>query len=106
MCIRDRYWGDVPFKTSYSSSDESAFGERVDREVIYDEIISDLTFAKNNLDWADVYKRQGISNDPMWVGYFKQAGIEQTPENGFGATPLTKYRRHVFPRPGQRTCCF
>ena len=47
-----RYWGDVPFKTSYSSSYESAFGERVDREVIYDEIISDLTFAKNNLDWA------------------------------------------------------
>lgn len=38
---------------------------------------------------------RGISNDPMWVGYFKQAGIEQTPENGFGATPLTKYRRHV-----------
>lgn len=38
---------------------------------------------------------RGISNDPMWVGYFKQAGLEQTPENGFGATPLTKYRRHV-----------
>lgn len=38
---------------------------------------------------------RSISNDPMWVGYFKQAGIEQTPENGFGATPLTKYRRHV-----------
>ena len=38
---------------------------------------------------------RGISNDPMWVGYFKQAGIEQTSENGFGATPLTKYRRHV-----------
>lgn len=38
---------------------------------------------------------RSISNDPMWVDYFKQAGIEQTPENGFGATPLTKYRRHV-----------
>lgn len=37
----------------------------------------------------------GISNDPMWVSYFAQAGIEQTPENGFGKTPLTKYRRHV-----------
>ena len=41
------------------------------------------------------YAYRGISNDPMWVGYFKQAGIEQVPENGFGATPLTKYRRHV-----------
>lgn len=38
---------------------------------------------------------RGISNDPMWVGYFKQAGITQTPDNGFGATPLTKYRRHI-----------
>lgn len=37
----------------------------------------------------------GISNDPMWVNYFAQAGIAQTPENGFGKTPLTKYRRHV-----------
>ena len=38
---------------------------------------------------------RGISNDPMWVGYFKQAGIDQVPAHGFGATPLTKYRRHV-----------
>lgn len=37
----------------------------------------------------------GISNDPLWVDYFAQAGIAQTPENGFGKTPLTKYRRHV-----------
>ncbi|WP_244074421.1 DUF4962 domain-containing protein [Bacteroides uniformis] len=37
----------------------------------------------------------GISDDPMWVNNFAQAGIAQTPENGFGPTPLTKYRRHV-----------
>lgn len=37
----------------------------------------------------------GISDDPMWVGYFAQAGITQTPENGFGNTPLQKYRRHL-----------
>ena len=37
----------------------------------------------------------GISDDPMWLESFKAAGITQTPENGFGATPLTKYRRHV-----------
>ena len=37
----------------------------------------------------------GISNDPMWVNYFAQAGITQTPDNGFGETPLTKYRRHI-----------
>lgn len=37
----------------------------------------------------------GISDDPLWVEAFKAAGISQTPENGFGKTPLTKYRRHV-----------
>lgn len=38
---------------------------------------------------------RGISNDPMWVEAFEKAGIEQSPENGFGPTPLTRYRRHV-----------
>lgn len=37
----------------------------------------------------------GISDDPMWVNYFAQAGITQSAENGFGKTPLTKYRRHI-----------
>ena len=31
----------------------------------------------------------------MWVSAFEQAGISQTPENGFGDTPLNCYRRHV-----------
>lgn len=38
----------------------------------------------------------GISDDPMWIENFEKAGITQTPENGFGATPLTKYLRHIF----------
>lgn len=37
----------------------------------------------------------GISTDTMWINYFALAGIEQSAENGFGPTPLTKYRRHV-----------
>lgn len=37
----------------------------------------------------------GISNDQSWVEAFAKAGITQTPENGFGVTPLTKYRRHL-----------
>ena len=41
-----KYWGDVPFKTSYSSGYDDAFQPRTSREVIYDEIINDLTFAK------------------------------------------------------------
>jgi len=37
----------------------------------------------------------GISNDPLWVKAFKDAGITQSPINGFGETPLTLYRRHL-----------
>lgn len=41
-----KYWGDVPFKTTYSSGYEDAFQPRTPREDIYDYIIDDLTFAK------------------------------------------------------------
>lgn len=37
----------------------------------------------------------GISDDPMWIENFKKAGIEQSPANGFGATPLKRYKRHI-----------
>ena len=47
-----KYFGDVPFKTTYSTTYSSAFGPRVDREKIYDQIIDDLNFAKENLPWA------------------------------------------------------
>lgn len=37
----------------------------------------------------------GITDEKAWLDNFKNIGIEQTPEYGFGVTPLTKYRRHV-----------
>lgn len=37
----------------------------------------------------------GTSDDPMWLRAFADAGISQTPDNGFGTTPLTRYRRHL-----------
>lgn len=48
-----RYWGDVPFKTTYSDSYEDAYLPRTDRENIYDQVIEDLNFAKEHLPWAD-----------------------------------------------------
>ena len=48
-----KYWGDVPFKISYSESYNDAYQPRVDREIIYDQIVEDLNFAKENLSWAD-----------------------------------------------------
>lgn len=38
----------------------------------------------------------GTSEYPMWQKSFASAKLEQSPENGFGETPLKKYRRHVF----------
>ena len=37
----------------------------------------------------------GISDDPMWIEAFKKAGIEQSVENGFGKTSLSRYYRHI-----------
>lgn len=37
----------------------------------------------------------GISDDPMWVANFRNAGVEQSEANGFGGTPLTGYRRQM-----------
>lgn len=38
----------------------------------------------------------GISEYSMWKENFRKAGLEQSPENGFGKNPLTKFRRHIF----------
>lgn len=31
----------------------------------------------------------------VWINNFKDAGLEQSRENGFGSTPLSRYQRHV-----------
>lgn len=48
-----RYWGDVPFKTTYSTNYEDSYLPRTDREEIYEQVIEDLNFAKRYLPWAD-----------------------------------------------------
>ena len=72
-------WGDVPFKTSYSASYDEAFGARVSREEIYDQIIADLDFAKNNLDWATASSSpervtQGAARALLMRVYLQRAG--------------------------------
>lgn len=74
-----KYWGDVPFKTSYSSDYESAFQGRVSRETIYDEIISDLDFAKENLEKASTTgtterASQGAARALLMRVYLQRAG--------------------------------
>ncbi|WP_444104203.1 DUF4962 domain-containing protein [Bacteroides sp.] len=38
----------------------------------------------------------GISDLTVWTNNFKNAGLSQTPEYGFGKTPLNNYKRHIF----------
>lgn len=38
----------------------------------------------------------GVSEYPMWIKNFANQHLEQSAENGFGETPLTLYRRHIF----------
>lgn len=47
-----RYWGDVPFKTEYSSDYSNAYQPRTNREEIFDQVINDLNDAKTVLPWA------------------------------------------------------
>lgn len=37
----------------------------------------------------------GISDESQWVKLFADTKLEQSAENGFGATPLHKYQRHI-----------
>lgn len=46
-----KFWGDVPFKTTPSVSGENFFVDRVDRDVIYEQIIADLQEAIDLVPW-------------------------------------------------------
>ena len=38
----------------------------------------------------------GLNDYPMWIKNLASQGVEESRENGFGETPLTLYRRHIF----------
>jgi len=44
-----KYFGDVPFSTEYTSGFDNTSKPRTDRELIYDQIIEDLDYAKTHL---------------------------------------------------------
>lgn len=46
-----KFWGDVPFKTTSSVSGENFFVDRVDRDLIYDQITKDLIQAIDLVPW-------------------------------------------------------
>lgn len=74
-----KYWGDAPFKTTFSNGYDDAFKPRVSREVIYDEIIKDLDFAKNNLPAGSATvspetPSQGAAHALLMRVYLQRAG--------------------------------
>lgn len=74
-----KYWGDVPFKTDYTAGYESAFNGRINREEIYDYIIEDLDFAKENLQKGSAslspeIPSQGAAHAMLMRVYLQRAG--------------------------------
>lgn len=74
-----KYWGDVPFKTKATDNYEDAYLGRTNREQIYDQIITDLDWAKNNLDWATAASSpervtQGAARALLMRVYLQRAG--------------------------------
>ena len=57
------------------------------------ETVADDGFAFALGDASNAYC--GISEDPMWAEKMASSGVEQSEENGFGKTPLTKFRRYI-----------
>lgn len=95
-----KYWGDVPYKTTYSASYEDAYQPRMDREKIYDQIIEDLNFAKDNMDWATASSTperatQGAARALLMRAYLQRAGYSLQ-MNGKMTRPDDEARKKYF----------
>lgn len=95
-----RYWGDVPFKTTYSANYEDTYQPRTDREDIYEQIIEDLDFAKKYLSWANASSSperatQGAARALLMRVWLTRAGYSLQ-SNGQLARPTVSVRQPYF----------
>lgn len=95
-----KYWGDVPFKTEYTFSYNDINNGRVSREEIYDYIIDDLNFAKNNLQQASAelspeVPSQGAAHALLMRVYLQRAGYSLQ-QNGNLTRPDEAKRKEYF----------
>lgn len=95
-----RYWGDVPFKTTYSDSYEDAYQPRTDREEIYEQVFEDLNFAKKYLPWANAssspeHATQGAARALSMRVWLTRAGYSLQPD-GKMTRPTGTVRQKYF----------
>lgn len=95
-----RYWGDVPYKTTYSKAYEDTYQPRSSREVIYDQIIHDLNFAKTNLPWSNAATspekaNQGAARALLMRVYLQRAGYSLQLDGTF-TRPSDEKRNEYF----------
>lgn len=95
-----KYWGDVPFKSNYTAGYESAFNGRVSREEIYDYIIEDLDFAKENLQKGSAslspeIPSQGAAHAMLMRVYLQRAGYSLQ-QDGSLVRPADDKRKAYF----------
>ena len=95
-----RYWGDVPFKTTYTDGYEVSYLPRTNREQIYDQIIEDLEAAKTDMPWATAGSSperatQGSARALLMRVLLTRAGYSLQPD-GTLARPADALRKKYF----------
>lgn len=95
-----KYWGDVPFKTTYTAGYKDAFNGRVNREEIYDQIIADLDFAKEYLQKGEAAlspetPSQGAARALLMRVWLQRAGYSLQ-QDGRLARPDEARRKECF----------
>lgn len=68
-----------------------AFGQNVYGQVLRAMSGSHIAYCLG--DASAAYR--DVTTSKRWLEAMKEAGVEQTEANGYGITPLTKYRRHI-----------
>lgn len=95
-----RYWGDVPFKTTYTDGYEASYLPRTDREEIYEQVIADLEVAKTDMPWATdgsspERATQGSARALLMRVLLTRAGYSLQPD-GTSTRPADAVRKKYF----------
>ena len=95
-----RFWGDAPFTTDYTNTYGSAYKPRTDRELIYDQMIEDLNFAKTHLPSRTAVTSEspcrGAAHALLMRVYLQRAGYSLDCESGTLTRPDEATRQNYF----------